>query len=82
MLIQKQRKDNLTKTELKVYSYLCYGATICMFLCIYLSAKAHTNQLAMIISIIGFVFLTVGAILGFAIKHDTRVLDLRGKSKK
>ncbi len=82
MLIQKQRKDNLTKFELKIYGCLCYGATVCVFLCVYLSAKAQTNQWQIIISVIGFIFLAIGMVFGFAIKHDTRVLDLQDKPKK
>lgn len=81
MLVQKQRKDNLTKLELKIYGCLCYGATICVFLCVYLSAKAQTHTWQTIMSVIGFVFLAIGAIFGFAIKHDARVLDLRDKTK-
>ncbi len=82
MLIQKQKKDNLTKHELKIYGYLCYGATAGVFLCMYWLSQVTTEKWKIISIVVEFIFLAIGGIFGFAIKHDTRVLDLRHKSKK
>jgi len=79
MIVQRQ-KDELTKFEIKVYSYLCYGATVFALLLILLVSYAKTSRWITIFLIAEFCFLAIGATFGFGIKHDARVLDLRGFS--
>ena len=82
MLVQKTRKDNLTKLELRIYGFLCYGGIICFLIFGYFISQTQINNWEVILLVISFVFLTIAAVFGFAIQNDVRVLDLRGKSKK
>lgn len=77
MIVQRQKKDELTKFEIMVYSCFCYGATACALLSIFLVSYAQTSTWITIFIIAEFFFLGVGAVFGFGIKHDARVLDLR-----
>lgn len=81
MIVQRQKKDELTKFETKIYSYFCYGGTVCALLCMLLVSYAQTNIWVMIFLIAQFSFLGIAAIFGFGIKHDARVLDLRSLKK-
>jgi len=62
----------LTKFELRVYGCLCYGSIALFFMCGYLLFRYSAIGLEKYFLVISFVFLTVGAIFGFAIKHDVR----------
>ena len=77
MMAQRQKKDELTKFEIKVYSYLCYGTTVFSLLLILLVSYAKTSRWATMFLIVEFCFLAIGATFGFGSKHDARVLDLR-----
>jgi len=79
MLNQKQRKDNLTKLELKIYGFFCYGALVLFFVSGCFIANFQSDAKKILALLISFIFLIIAAVFGLAIQHDTRVLDLRGK---
>jgi hypothetical protein len=66
----------LTKLEVKIYTYISYGATVCVFVCMFITSLMQTILGKNIIVVIGFVFLGIGTVFGFAVKNDVRVLDL------
>jgi dolichyl-phosphate-mannose--protein O-mannosyl transferase len=80
MLSQKQKKDNLTTLEIKIYAVLCYGSIGISLVCLFWNGVMEIERT--IILVVEFVVLAVAAIFGFAIKHDARVLDLRTGQKK
>ena len=79
MLNQKQYKDGLTKLELRVYGILCYSALTLFFIVGYFIVASQSMETQAIALILSFIFLAISAVFGFAIQHDTRVLDLREK---
>jgi len=81
-LDQRQKRDGLTKIELKTYGLLSYGTAIHVFVCVYFVARAQTYMLQVELTVVGFALLAVVGVFGFAIKHDVRVLDLRRFDKK
>lgn len=81
-LDQKQKRDNLTKFELKAYGIFSYGSAFLALSCLYVFTIVPTHQLQIFVVLVSFVLSTVSGIFGFAIKHDVRVLDLRRFGKK
>jgi hypothetical protein len=76
MLVQKQKKDVLTKLEMRVHATLCYASLGVSLICLLWNGATKESEKILVL-IVEFIFLAVAAIFGFAIKHDTRVLDLR-----
>lgn len=82
MLKQKQVRDKLTKRELITYGILCYGS-ITIFLALgYFILTDSAKSDGTFATIISFVFLTIGAVFGFSIQNDVRVIDLRKSINK
>jgi len=78
-MLKKQIKDQLVEREVKIYSFISYLATAIVLISIFLTAQAKTDAAGVSWAVIGLGFLAIGAVFGFAVKHDTRVLDLREK---
>lgn len=81
-LDQRQKKDNLTRLELKVYGVLSYGSAFLALASLYVFTKMPTHRLQVVVVVVSFALSTITGIFGFAIKHDVRVLDLRRFEKK
>jgi len=75
------QKDSLTKWEVKIYTFISYGATAGVFVCMFITSLMLTAAGKDVVVVIGFIFLGIGAIFGFAVKNDVRVLDLRRPKK-
>ena len=80
-MLKKQIQDNLTKVEVTIYSLICCISVACFFICRYFILTAHLEKWKTIILVASFIFLAIGMVFSFGIKHDTRVLDLRRLKK-
>jgi ABC-type multidrug transport system permease subunit len=81
-MLKKQSQDNLTKSEVRAYMLLCYISVIGFFVCGYFITTVQVEEWKNIILVVSFIFLGIGMVFSFAIKHDARVLDLRSSRKK
>ena len=69
--------DKLTKFEQRIHYFICYGALILVFLCIYISVSLVSENDKFKSNIVGFTFFAAYGIFGLAIRKGVRVLDLR-----
>ena len=76
-MLKKKTQDNLTKVEVKIYSLICCVSVACFFICGYFIITAEIGKWKAIVLVSSFIFLAIGMVFSFGIKHDTRVLDLR-----